>query len=106
MTVTAWYDIDFPEVIAERKRFFQETDTYHMLSADVRDVNFPALVPSSEYTIIVMEGISMYMKPKELQALLQRLTSHFKNVRILLDFYTWKLWQQIQYNNQEVFLHF
>ena len=88
VTVPAWYDIDFPVVIAERKRFFQETDTYHMLSADVRDVNFLSLIPSSEYAIIVMEGVSMYMEPKELQALLQRLTSHFKNVRIFLDCYT------------------
>ena len=35
-----------------------------------------------------MEGISMYMSPDELQELLYRLTSHFTNVKILLDCYT------------------
>ena len=30
-----WYDVDFPEVIKERKRYFPENADYHMLCADV-----------------------------------------------------------------------
>ena len=31
-----WYDVDFPEVIAERKRYYTESDEYKMLAADLR----------------------------------------------------------------------
>ena len=30
-----WYDIDFPDVIEERRKYYNETDFYHMLSADM-----------------------------------------------------------------------
>ena len=30
-----WYDVDFPEVIEVRKRYYQETDHYNMVAADV-----------------------------------------------------------------------
>jgi len=31
-----WYDIDFPDVIEARRKYYQESDDYHMLSADMR----------------------------------------------------------------------
>ena len=87
-SIQAWYDIDFPEVIAERKRFFQETDTYHMLGTDARTLDLQASIPHSNHAIIVMEGLSMYMPLNELQALLGQLTSHFTNVKLLFDCYS------------------
>jgi len=86
--VSSWYDIDFPEVIAERKCFYQETKTYHMLGIDARDAALLASIPKCDNAIIVMEGVSMYMKLEELTVLLKQLTSHFTNVQILLDCYT------------------
>ena len=32
-----WYDVDFAEVIAERERYYTETDTYKMLAGDARE---------------------------------------------------------------------
>ena len=32
-----WYDVDFPEVIEERKRYYAESDSYRMLAGDARD---------------------------------------------------------------------
>lgn len=86
--VQSWYDIDFPEVIAERKRFYKETNIYHMIAIDARDTALLDLIPRCENAIIVMEGISMYMQLEELTSVLKRLTAHFTNVRILLDCYT------------------
>ena len=83
-----WYDIDFPEVIAERKRFYHETDSYHMIGIDVRTPSCLTSIPSSQTAVIVMEGISMYMKTYELHNLLGRLSSHFTHIKVLLDCYT------------------
>jgi len=82
-----WYDVDFPEVIAERKKYYPETENYHMIGADVRAVDFLKKIAGNK-VIIVMEGISMYLKPEELMQLLTRLCARFSQVALLMDCYT------------------
>ena len=64
-----WYDVDFPEVIAERKRYFAETDSYQMIGSDIREAGWLAGIPAGKPAIIVMEGVSMYLKPEELKGI-------------------------------------
>ena len=78
-----WYDIDFPDVIAERKRYFAETDTYKMLSADIREDGWLNQIPKGP-RIVVMEGVSMYLRPEELLAVLRKIVPDY----LLLDCYT------------------
>lgn len=82
-----WFDIDFPEVIAERKRYYQETPSYKMLSADIRSADWLAAVPAGN-AIVVMEGVSMYLQPEELKAVLGQLTARFHKISLLMDCYT------------------
>jgi len=35
-----WYDLDFPEVINLRKKFFNETDGYHLIPSSVLDFDW------------------------------------------------------------------
>ena len=83
-----WYDIDFPEVIQERKRYYQEEPGYQMLSADVRTDGWIAQIPRHQTAIVVMEGVSMYMQLEELCRLLQTIQTHFDHVSLLMDCYT------------------
>lgn len=83
-----WFDVDFPEVIVERKRYFQETTEYRMIGSDVCDVRWLQAVPRGKRAIVVMEGISMYLQRDALTALLQSLKDHFREVRLLMDCYT------------------
>ena len=83
-----WYDVDFPDVIAERKHYFIESDTYRMLSADVRNSDWLSDIPKCDCAVIVMEGASMYLTESELSGLIESLTSHFKSIALLADFYT------------------
>lgn len=82
-----WIDTDFPEVIAERKRFYAETAGYRMLGADVRTGDWISGLPSGN-AIVIMEGVSMYLTPEELKKTMARLTGHFEAVRVLMDCYT------------------
>ena len=84
----AWFDVDFPDVIAARKRYFSENADYTMLAADVRNHAWMQHLPSGGHAVIVMEGVSMYLAPEELQSLLAALRMHFGSVRILMDCYT------------------
>lgn len=83
-----WFDVDFPEVIQERKRYFAETENYRMVESDVRDPQWLSQIPAGKTAIIVMEGISMYLEMTELRAALQLWKNHFSEVRILMDCYT------------------
>ena len=83
-----WYDVDFPEVIEERKRYFEETETYHMIPSDIRDMQWLSQIPRGSDAIIVMEGISMYLPVGELKAVLRQWKEYFGETRILMDSYT------------------
>ncbi len=83
-----WYDVDFHEVIRERKRYFRETDTYHMISGDLRQEEWLQGIPGGRPAIVVMEGLSMYLRLPELKGLLERLVGHFTGVVLLMDTYT------------------
>ena len=82
-----WYDVDFPEVIAERKKYYQESGYYKMLSADVRMPDFPAEIDGKS-AIVIMEGISMYLQGEDLRQLVTSLSKRFENVALLMDCYT------------------
>ena len=86
--VSSWYDVDFPDVIKERRKYYAENDSYHMVSADVRDGNWIVNIPKAENAVAVMEGVSMYILPDELKKLLQVISGHFQNVCLLMDCYS------------------
>lgn len=83
-----WYDIDFPEVIEERKRYFKESDSYKMISGDAREKNWLKQIPKTKIAIIVIEGVSMYLTPDELRDLFIELENYFSQAIILMDCYT------------------
>lgn len=83
-----WFDVDFPDVIKERKLYYQENEYYHMIESDARENSWIQSLPTDKNAIIVMEGVTMYFKPEELKQLLIDLTDCFKRVSILMDCYT------------------
>lgn len=82
-----WFDVDFPAVIDERKKYFAESETYRMIGSDLRE-NWLAAVPAGGTALVVMEGVSMYLTPQERLALLKAISGHFDRVHLLLDAYT------------------
>lgn len=84
----AWYDIDFPEVVAERKKYYTEGEGYHTISGDARDDAWLSEIPENDEAIVVMEGISMYLKNDEVTALFQALGNKFSKIHLLMDAYT------------------
>ena len=83
-----WYDVDFPEVIKERKRYFFENANYHMLSADVRNPDWLRDISENRNAIIVMEGVSMYISTEDLKMIIRSISDHFSNIHILMDCYS------------------
>lgn len=82
-----WFDVDLPEVIRERRKFYAEGPDYQMISGDLRQEDWLTAIPAGN-AILVLEGVSMYLTPGEMAALLGRISSHFGKARILMDVYS------------------
>ena len=83
-----WYDVDFPEVIEERRRYYEESDRYQMLAGDARAPEWLMHIPCGEKAVVIMEGISMYLTLDEMQALITAICRRFDEASLLVDCYT------------------
>ena len=83
-----WYDVDFPEVIEERKRYYAETENYQMIAGDVRDCGWLSAIEERKSVIVVMEGVSMYLTVDEMRNLADSLCAHFESLVLLADCYS------------------
>ena len=92
---TNWYDIDF----AERKKYYDESDTYHMLSADMRESGWKSRIAGNQNAMVILEGVSMYFAPEELLELLSSLAHHFTSVSLLMDCYSERAAKISKYKN-------
>ena len=83
-----WYDVDFPEVIVERKKYYTESDNYKMLADDARNYGWLTAIKEKETAIVIMEGVSMYLTVDEMRNLADSLCAHFDSLMLLVDAYT------------------
>lgn len=83
-----WYDVDFEDVISERKKYYSETDSYFMLAGDARNIGWLTEIPKNRPAVVVMEGLSMYLTEDENKRLIRNLSEHFASVHLLMDAYT------------------
>lgn len=84
----SWYDVDFPQVIKERRRYYSENEHYHMLEADIRNNDWIADIPKEKKVLVVMEGVSMYLRPEEIKQLFKTISENFTQAGILVDCYS------------------
>lgn len=85
---TNWIDGDFPNVIEARKKYYAESENYHMISFNACEPEQVRLLPDSGSAIVILEGISMYLKNEELNAFLKALSEKYPSLHILMDVYT------------------
>jgi O-methyltransferase involved in polyketide biosynthesis len=80
-----WFDIDQPGVIALRRRLYDDTDRYRMIGSSVTDPQWLDHIPTGRPTLVVAEGLLMYLQESEVRQLLERLTDRFDSGELLFD---------------------
>ena len=83
-----WIDCDFPDVIAIRKDYFDESGNYRMQALDASVPAQVAQLPESDTAIVILEGISMYLSKEQLRGFLEALQKKYRVLCILMDIYT------------------
>lgn len=93
-----WVDVDLPEVIDVRRRLgLPEPNTnsmqYEMVGADVTDALWLAKLrlPRGRRTLVVFEGLSMYLQPAQGRMLIEQLTDYFVGPgnQLVFDCFNW-----------------
>ncbi|KAK8109080.1 hypothetical protein PG984_014881 [Apiospora sp. TS-2023a] len=84
-----WVDLDLPDVVALRRQLLPSPSgpgvDYRLVAASVADEGWLADVPADRPTLIIMEGLTMYLAEKDGIALLRRLLKRFASGSIIFD---------------------
>lgn len=82
-----WYDIDFPSVIAERKKLFGEYSNITYLSESILDDSWYKLIDTSnsQHIIFIAEGLLMYFSEEQVKSLFETIARHFPNSHLYFD---------------------
>jgi O-methyltransferase involved in polyketide biosynthesis len=80
-----WFDLDQPAVIELRRQLYDESDRYRMIGSSVTDPAWLDQIPTGRPTLVVAEGLLMYVPESEVRQLLERLTDRFDSGEMLFD---------------------
>ena len=81
----SWFDLDFPEVIAERRNFFSDGQGYRMIESSLTDPGWMEMIPSDRPVVAVADGVMEYLEEGETKTFLNRVTGRFTRGQIIFD---------------------
>ncbi|MGV0643837.1 class I SAM-dependent methyltransferase [Mycolicibacterium sp. XJ879] len=82
-----WYDVDYPEVAELRRALYPARDHYHVVPASVTDPAWLADIATDRPTLMIAEGLTMYLQPSDGVALLRRVVDGFPSGELQFDAY-------------------
>lgn len=80
-----WFDLDMPDSMELRRKFFQENDRRRFISASVLDQSWTELVDQSKPVLFVAEGVFVYFTEEQVKRLFAMLADHFPGSRLAFD---------------------
>ncbi|KAI0178906.1 putative polyketide synthase protein [Hypoxylon sp. FL1284] len=85
-TGVRWIDVDLPNVVALRHKVLPNPKgNYTLIGADVTEDKWLEQIPADRPTVVIFEGLSMYLEEAVMHQLIQRLVGHFKTGQLLFD---------------------
>ncbi|MCP2256534.1 transcriptional regulator, TetR family [Streptoalloteichus tenebrarius] len=72
-----WLDVDYPEVVDVRGKLFPPREDYRMIGCPVTSPEWLDQVPADRPTLVLAEGLTMYLRPAEGHELFRRITDRF-----------------------------
>ena len=83
-----WVDCDFTDVLDIRRHYYEESDSYRMMTLNATDTERIKALPDAGAAIVVLEGLSMYLTNDELRNLIAALQAKYQRISVLMDVYT------------------
>jgi O-methyltransferase involved in polyketide biosynthesis len=80
-----WYDIDYPEVADLCTRLYPTVEHRRVVATAVTDPAWVAEIPNDRPTLMIGEGLTMYLHEPDGVALLRRIVDRFESGEIQFD---------------------
>jgi O-methyltransferase involved in polyketide biosynthesis len=81
-----WYELDLPESMELRRRFFTESEWYRFISKSVFDKSWmDEIEDTGKPVLLIAEGLFMYFDEEELKPLFKKLVDRFPGGEMLLE---------------------
>jgi methyltransferase (TIGR00027 family) len=80
-----WFDLDQPGVIELRRQLYHESERYRMIGSSVTDPQWLDDIPTGRPTLVVAEGLVMYLPESDVRQLLERVTDRFEHRELQFD---------------------
>jgi O-methyltransferase involved in polyketide biosynthesis len=96
-----WYDVDYPDVAALRETLFPKHDHYRVIAASVTDPAWLGDTPQDRPTLMIAEGLTMYLQPEDGIGLLRRVVEQFPSGELQFDAFN-RLGIKLQWTNTVV----
>ena len=83
-----WFDLDLPDTIELRRKFFADTERRRMVTASVLDGDWlPVAARSRGPYFFVADGVLVYLPEDQVMAMLARIAQRFPGALLALDTY-------------------
>jgi len=80
-----WFDVDYPDVADLRARVYPPREHCRVVAASVTDLAWLAQVPAHRPTLMLAEGLTMYLTAEAGIALLRRIVDRFATGELQFD---------------------
>ncbi|MEV0974457.1 class I SAM-dependent methyltransferase [Microtetraspora glauca] len=80
-----WFDVDYPEVVELRRRLYPERAGCRLIGSSVTDPEWTAEIPGDRPTLVVAEGLTMYLTAPTMEALVHRIIDRFPRGQFVFD---------------------
>jgi O-methyltransferase involved in polyketide biosynthesis len=82
-----WYELDLPEAIELRRRFFKQTDRYQFIERSIIDFGWMEQIQGegNQPILFIGEGLFMYFEEQEVKNIFVEMTNHFPGAEVLFE---------------------
>jgi O-methyltransferase involved in polyketide biosynthesis len=80
-----WYDVDYPDVVAVRRRLYPDREGYRMIGTSVTDVRWLERIPADRPALVVAEGLLMYLSEDGIENLFRGIVDRFPSGQLMFD---------------------
>jgi len=82
-----WYELDLPEAIEMRRRFFIETDRHRFIEGSITDLSWMEQIQRAgrKPVLFIGEGLFMYFEGQEVENIFIEIADHFPGAEVLFE---------------------
>ena len=80
-----WYDLDLPDTIELRKRFFKESERRRFISSSFLDPEWLNTLIVDDNILFISAGVFYYFKEEQIKSFFQRIADMFPGSEIVFD---------------------